>query len=118
MEHFEVQLIKIHGTQLQADQRHLRNIQVGAVLLHRPPLSVSARSLGVAMTVSDQLSSKYDVVHPRCWRCWTPMVLTRVKPTRFATYKGKFECETCGRTRKRVIKIKSPSISPANSARG
>ena len=46
------------------------------------------------------------------------MVLTRVKPTRFATYKGKFECETSGRTKKRVIKIKSPSISPANSARG
>ena len=45
------------------------------------------------------------------------MVLKRVVPTRFDSYKGKFECETCGRTKKRVIRIKSPSISPANSAR-
>jgi rubredoxin len=46
------------------------------------------------------------------------MALKRVTPTRFATYKGTFECETCGRTKKRVVRIESPSISPANSADG
>ena len=46
-----------------------------------------------------------------------PMALKRIDPTRLDHYKGKFECETCGRTKRRVIRIKSPSISPANSAR-
>ena len=33
------------------------------------------------------------------------MVLKRVYPTRLDHYNGKFECETCGRTKKRVIRI-------------
>ena len=58
------------------------------------------------MSESDQLSSRNHVVHPRCWWCWKPMVLKRVDPTRLDHYKGKFECETCGRTKKRVIRIR------------
>ena len=73
------------------------------------------RGTSFAMSKSDQLSSRDEVVHPRCWWCWKPMVLKRVDPTRLDHYKGKFECETCGRTKKRAIRIKSPSISPAKS---
>jgi hypothetical protein len=72
---------------------------------------------GASFAMSE-LSSNSDVVHPRCWWCWaSPMALKRIDP-RLDHYKGRFECETCGRTKRRVIRIKSPSISPANSARG
>ena len=82
------------------------------------PLGKSRMGISFAMSESGQHSSRNDVVHPRCWWCWKPMVLKRVYPTRLDHYNGKFECETCGRTKKRVIRIESPSISPAKSARG
>lgn len=85
---------------------------------HRVALGKSRMDISFAMSESDQLSSRNEIVHPRCWWCWKPMVLKRVDPTRLDHYNGKFECETCGRTKKRVIRIESPSISPAKSARG
>ena len=69
-------------------------------------LGKSRMGISFAMSEFGQHSSRNDVVHPRCWWCWKPMVLKRVYPTRLDHYNGKFECETCGRTKKRVIRIR------------
>ena len=51
-----------------------------------------------------EISHLNDVVYPVCSKCITFMVLKRVHPA-INYYKGKFECDTCGRVVRDVIRL-------------
>ena len=66
-----------------------------------------------AMSDISQIHRLNDVVYPVCAKCITFMVLKRVHP-HINCYMGKFECDTCGRVVRDVIRLESPSISPGS----
>ena len=59
--------------------------------LHRP---------GVLMSDAQETHSAHrpELVVPLCATCRAPMVLVRLDPGRYGSYRGKYVCEPCGRT--------------------
>ena len=59
-----------------------------------------------------EISHLNDVVYPVCTKCLTFMVLKRVHPG-INCYMGKFECDTCGRVVRDVIRLNRLLFRPA-----
>jgi hypothetical protein len=51
-------------------------------------------------------TSYLSEITPTCPKCRSPLSLKRLLSGRFH-YKGKFECDTCGRSVTRVIELES-----------
>ena len=60
-----------------------------------------------------QITYQDNVVCPVCPKCRNPMLLKRIEARWPDYYNGKFECETCDRTKTQAIKlVRSPKITP------
>ena len=66
---------------------------------------------GVYMT--EQTSSLSEVA-PMCPKCRSPLVLKRLLSGRMH-YKGKFECDSCGRSVTRTVELESTQSPPLAS---
>jgi transposase-like protein len=64
--------------------------------------------------MAEQTSSLSEVA-PTCPKCGSPLVLKRLLSGRIH-YKGKFECDSCGRSVTRVIELASTQSPPLASA--
>src|SRR5215831_912970 len=64
-----------------------------------------------------QQASHATEVLPTCTKCRAPMALKRLRAGKSFYYVGKFECETCGRTVTKAVKLRlasGPPIAPTS----